>query len=477
MIIDLLGGTYEQRFKDWNSQRTINWYPKVTSGEEKNKTKMSLTPRLGLTQFTDLSGNTVRALFTARSLGQERCFAVAGNTLYEILYDGSNVSRGTLTGMADRTKVYMTLNNNDELMIQDPLAGYVLDLTDNSLVKITDEDYPKGNTLDYADGYNIISDVNGRVTFSNLGQATSWDGLNFFTPSFKADKVKAVLTFREEIYCFGDETIEIYINDGTTPFIRQARTSLYYGLTARDSVSSWHGGVFFLGKSKTGGSEVYMMGNNYALKPLSTPAISQLLNRATNEDAESYVLSTKDGHIFYHLHLPALKTTLVYDMTTGLWHERQSQRPYSGADGSFDRDMYRGRCHTLFKGIDLFGDWYSGKIFKEEGKLDDGNIRTLERISSVFHNELKFISVYELELDINAGLLDGSVIHLTYSLNGGNTFEPERLIEVGALGEYDNRVIVPKLGTARNWVIKFKVTDPIDVTIMQARVRGAYGSW
>ena len=477
MIIDLLGGSYQYRFKDWNSQRTINWYPKVT--EEKNKTNMSLVPRPGLTQYCNLTGDSVRGLFTARTLTQERCFAVVGTSLWEINYDRSGTLRGALTGMTvgGRSKVYMALNNNSELMIQDTQAGYIFDLTTNTLTQITDLDYPKGTTLDYADGYFIISDANGRVSFCELGNGLNWDGFDFFTPTFKPDRVVAVMTFREEVYCFGDETIEVYINDGETPFIRQSRTSIYYGLTARDSVAAWHGGAFFLGKSHNGGSDVYMMGTNYALNPISTPAIAQRINEATNEDAEGFVQCSKDGHIFYHLHLPALNTTLVYDMLSGMWHERQSQNPAVDVDGSRRDDMFRGRNFTTFKGMNLYGDWYSGKIFLEDTSVstDDGNIRVLKRTSPVFHTELKFISVYDLELDINSGF--SGTMMIKWSIDGGNTFEPEHFVTLGAVGHYDNKVVINKLGTARNWVIDFTVTDPVDIIVMQSAVRTTIGSW
>lgn len=486
MIIDLLGGSYEHRFKDWNTQRTINWYPKITDqkSQEKNKTQMALFPRQGLTQFVNLGGNSVRGLFTARTLTQERCFAVVGTNLYEIKYDLSSALIGALTGMSVNSKVYMAVNGNSQLMIQDALAAYVFDMTTNVLTKVTDIDYPGGTTLDYSDGYFIISDNNGRVSFSELNSGFNWDGFNFFTPTFKPDKVKAVVAFREEIYCFGDETIEVYINDGISPFIRQSRTSMYFGLTARDSIATHQSGVFFLGKSRTGGSEVYIMGSNYALTPISSPAISNRLNTYVNEDAEGFIMSTTDGHIFYHLHLPSLQTTLVYDVTTGLWHERQSERPYPDADGSRVQDMYRARNHTTFKGYNLFGDWFSGKIFKESGTTDDGNIRVLKRISSVFHNELKYISVYRIEFDVNSGSSatatgqGSSPIMMTkYSMDGGVTFEPEEFLSLGALGQYTERVQINNLGTSRNWVVDFSVTDPVDVVVKQAVVHGSFGAF
>lgn len=490
MIIDLIGGTYEHRFKDWNSQRTINWFPKITDqkSQEKNKTQIALIPRPGLSQFVDLTGDAVRGLFTARTLTQERCFAVVGTTLYEIHYDGSSTSRGALTGMAtgSRSKVYMALNGAGELMIQDVLAGYIFNMLTNTLTRITDADYPRGTTLDFADGYFIISDSNGRVSFSDLNAGTSWDGLDFFTPTFKPDKVKAIATFREEIYCFGDITIEIYINDGTTPFIRQSRSSVYSGLKDRDSVAVHQSGMFFRGKSQSGGSEVYLMGSDYSINPLNAP---DPITKYEPEDAEGFVQSTTEGHIFYHLHLPGLNTTFVYDITTGMWHERQSLRPFPDSDGSKPQDMFRGRMHTFFKGINLYGDWWSGKIFKEDFDVstDDGNIRLLKRVSSVFHSELKYISVYRLEFDMNSGLASANapatgqgsapVMTLKYSINGGNTFEPEEFIELGDLGEYDYRVQSRNLGTARNWVISFEISDPIDIIIMQAVVHGAFGAY
>ncbi len=483
MQIDLLGGSYEHRFRDWNSQRTINWMPVIADQKEKDKTQMALIPRPGLSQFASGTGECVRGLFTALTLTQERCFAVIGTSLYEITYDGTMSLLGALTGMSvgSASMVYMAVNGNSQIMIQDTLAGYVFDMLTNTLTKITDADYPGGTTLDYADGYFIISDNNGRVSFSELNAGLNWNGFNFFTPTFKPDRVRAIRAYREEIYCFGDETIEVYINDGTTPFVRQSRTSMYYGITAKDSLAVHHSGVFFLGRSPTGGSEVYMLGTDYSLTPLSSPAISTRLNTQENTDAEGFVQSTKDGHILYHLHLPALNTTLVYDITTGMWHERMSLRPYANDNGSSDQNMYRGRLHTYFKGMNLYGDWHSGKIFKEDYTVstDDGLIRLLKRISSVFHSERKYISVYSLEFDMNSGFgnTTAPVMMLQYSKDGGNTFESEEFITLGNQGEYDYTVQANNLGTARDWVISMSISDPIDIMLMQAEVHGAYGTF
>lgn len=490
MIIDLLGGSYPQKYLDWNNERSINWYPvaKANKFNEKDKTPLALYPRPGLSVFATITGDCVRGLFTARTLTQERCFAVVSNVLYEIDQSGGTTNRGTLTNMltGSKSKVYMEVNGNSELMIQDAAAAYIYNLSTDTLTEITDVNYPGGKTLAFADGYLIIADNEGRVSFSELNDAATWGASNVFTPTFKADKVLAAHTFREEIYCFGEETIEIYLNDGSSPFVRQARTSLYYGLSAKDSVAPWHGGFFFVGSSRFGESEVYMLGADYSPQQISTPAISNFINTDGGaKDAEGYVQYSKDGHIFYHLHLPSKNTTLVYDATINMWHERQSLNPIPDVDGEKHDDMYRGRLHTNFAGKNLYGDWFSGIILVEDNTVntDAGNVRKLKRISPVFNNERKYISVYQLEFDMNTGFGTTTgqgvdpVMIFKYSLDGGNTFENEQLVKLGALGEYDFRAQINGLGTARDWVLSFEITDPIDITVMQARATGTFGSW
>jgi hypothetical protein len=493
MIIDLLGGSYEYRFKDWNSQRTINWYPKLTDqqSQEKNKTQIALIPRYGLTQFASVAGNSVRGLFAARVLNVERCFAVVDTSLYEVFQNGSMTLLGALTGMSvgSRSKVYMAVNNTGQLMIQDPLAGYIFNLQTNVLTQIststfTDAQgnvclYPGGTSLDYADGYFVISGNDGRIYFSEIGDGTSWPAFNFFTPSFKPNKMKAIRMYREEVYCFGEETIEIYINDGVTPFSRQFRTSSYYGLAATDSVAIHQAGAFFLGRSPTGTFEAYLMGPDYSLTPLSFP-IDYLLSKQNCDDAEGFVQVANDGAIFYHLHLPQLHTTFVYDVTTHMWHERQSRRPWPDEDGRYPQDMYRPRSVVTFNGLTLSGDWYSGAIMFEDQTVstDLGNINKFERRSSILTDQLNYISVYRIEFDVNAGYGNTDpVMMVSYSKDSGNTYEQEEMLQLGALGQYDYRAVVNKLGTARNWVIKIIVTDPVPVIVMQAIAHGNFGTF
>lgn len=489
VIIDILGPTAPQRFVDWNNQRTINWYPVLEAKGEKDKTQSALFPRPGLSSFATPTGSVVRGLFTAKTLTSERCFAVVDTTLYEITSDGTATSLGSLSNLlsGSSSRVNMEVNGNGEVFIQDTAGAYVFDMDTDTLTAVTDADYPGGSTVTFTDGYFVIADNNHRVSFSELNNGLSWSALDVFTPTFKADPVRAVVAYREELYCFGAETIEIYINDGSSPFSRQARSSIYYGLKAPQSLAVWHGGCAFVGSSRFGETQIYSLNPDYTIAPISTPAICNFINSkgADLSNCEGYIEYSKDGHIFYVLHVPNLETTLVYDFTTQQWHERRSKRPYPDVDGESKQDMFRGKVYTNFKGMNLYGDRYSGTIFKEDYDtyLDGTEAITRLRRGPVFNKELTYISVYELELDLNSGFgaTTGQgtdpILQFRYSMDGGNTFEPEEYIQLGRLGVYDYRVKINKLGTARNWVIEFSMTDPVPVAIMQARASGVFGSW
>ncbi len=87
------------------------------------------------------------------------------------------------------------------------------------------------------------------------------------------------------------------------------------------------------------------------------------------------------------------------------------------------------------------------------------------------------VAVIPSGMGTTTGQGSSPVMMVRYSVDGGNTFEPEEMLLLGALGQYDTRVSTNNLGTARNWVIDFSVSDPVDVIVVQALARGSFGSW
>ena len=506
MLADIVGGSYKGRYISMNPQRTINWYiQKDQLQDEETKYKQALLCFPGLSLFTDTLKTRARKIYVARTISYTRCFVVANNFLFEIFTDGTNNNIGQMTSIPDDiTSIWMECNDNNQVMISNSLASYCFDMSTNILTKITNVNLP-GNIdyLSYSEGY-ILATAGGRVYY-NLNDITTWDALNVFTPTSSADKTLAAVVWRDNVHCFGQETIVQYINDGTTPFSKQNQTTLNIGLYVIASLSVFHDGIVFVGMTKKGQYRVFYY-NGSECVPVSIPSIEWQLNSpptiqnqtwdmlttftwdswydawgSSVETMYSEIQYSKDGHIFYYLTIPPIRTTFVYDLTTKEWVERQS---YSTAGGNVNRE-FRGTSLVNFSGLDLWTDLYSGKIYKEDFSVstEDSNTITRIRISQLFSEEKKNISIYEFELDCTTGVGLTTVpattanINFYYSRDGGNTYSSAVSLSTGVAGDFNIRTRARSIGTARNWVFKLELTDPADIMLQSGIIHGVIDSY
>jgi hypothetical protein len=258
MQFDMIGGSYTARYTAVNPRRTVNWYVHKQQLDQKDKTDEALYPFSGLTSFADLSGSTtIYRMFNARTLVDDRLFAASDNILYEIDSTGTVTNRGTMTDMTGTTTKWMACNGNRQLMIANEAAGYIFNLATNTLSKITDGDYPSSVTcLSYMQGYFLVVS-GGRVYFSNLNDGTAWTATDVFTPASSPDNTVAAIAWRDEVHCFGSETIEVYRNDGSTPFVQVAGRTIPVGVVSATVINSYSDGFIFLGRTKWGEVNVY----------------------------------------------------------------------------------------------------------------------------------------------------------------------------------------------------------------------------
>ena len=492
MELDIIGGNYQHRFQNINPQKTINWYVVSKTNIEGNKTLHSLFPTPGLTRKFTITGNRVRGIYVATDLTTNRCFAVIDDTLWELFKDGTTTSRGTFTnGVNSTLPVYFTVNTNNQLGIFD--GGSCADYLDSYTI-VTNNGNLIGNTFNLSTNtLSTISDVDfpneaadrGRVYFSNSNDTTAWAAADVFTPTFKADSCIRVIAFREELYCFGKETMEIYLNDGTTPFTRREGTSLLYGLVASHSVAQHANGIIFLGRSNRGQPAVYELTHDYKVQQISPHSVSWQIGKNVHlEDCIGYIQENKEGHIFYYLHIPGADTTLVYDNINNEWHERKSTKPYSLTDGTTEQGMFRGNCYVNWDGLHLFGDRYSGNIFVEDYDVftEDSLMIARRRDGIIYTQEYRPLSIDRVEIDINSGAGattgQGNDPQLMFqvSKDKGMTYGNKRFIPLGALGDYSKRVRIHGLGIAEHWGFRFELTDPIACVIVGATANGSFGA-
>lgn len=506
MKFDIVGGSYRNRYIAVDPEQTINWYVhKIIMEGDQDKEKHALYSFPGLTQFADTTLTNGRSIFVARSIGYERCFTVWDNVLYELDELGTLTSRGTMSAMtSDSTSVYMAVNGNHQVMICSASASYIFNMSTDVLTQITDGDFPSNPTyLTYTQGYFVVT-AGGRVYYSALNDGTSWDGADVFTPTALADPCLAAVVWRDDLHCFGSESIEIYINDGATPFVKQDRSTINIGVVAVDTISVFESGILFLGRMRNGQKKVYYY-NGQTCTAVSNFDIDWQLNNPSTlggetwENLDTYTWDnwfdawdagdltsyaelqySKDGHVFYYLTVPSLNTTYVFDVSTQEWVERQSINPTSS-----QQKFFRCRHLTNFKGINLWTDLWTGKIFKEDftSATEDGNVLTRTRIGRVWSEEKKNIAIYEFEVDstTGSGLIStpatAANMAFYYSRNGGNTYSSATNLSTGASGVYTQRPRTFKIGQARDWAFKLVVTDAADLCINAVYVRGTVSAY
>lgn len=513
MRLGLVSGLYTNKYVAVNTRNVINWmiHKDLMEGEE-SKYKKSLMAFPGLVSLVDTGGTVARGIYVARTLTYNRCFAVVNQTLYEIALDGTATSRGTLTNLTGDDRVWMRVNGNNQMMIAGFAASYSYDLSTDTLSQITDGDFPGSVTyLDYSVGYMFICS-GGRVWYSDLNSTVNWTASSVFTPIASADNVMAAVIWKDDIYCFGSESIETYINDGTTPFVKQVKTTMPIGLVAVNSIQVTEHGIIFLGKTKTGQAKVYLYDGQSVepLSPLSTsyavnnPSVLSTMTETTwdadtglwdddntpwewigsdafnNSQIYADLTYTKYGNALYHLTIPQSHATYVFDLITKEWVERQSLNP-----GTSSQTRYRGFQTVNFQGMNLVLDIFSGKVFYESYDVitEDSQVVTRTVVSGILHNEKKNVGIYEVEVDMTTGVglqatpATAANVSLYYSRDGGNTYSSAISLSTGASGSYYQRPRVGSLGTARDWVFKLVLTDKADLAINDILIHGQVNSF
>jgi hypothetical protein len=266
--------------------------------------------------------------------------------------------------------------------------------------------------------------------------------------------------------------------------------------------------VFWLGADARGQGIVYRAQGYQAVR-VSTHAVEFAIQQYGNlADAVAYTYQ-QDGHTFYVLNFTDADTTWVFDAATGAWHERAGFR-----NGDFKR--HRGNCHARFDGEPIIGDYENGRLyaFNLDVYADAGATQKWLRswralptgannLNRTAHHSLQIdcetgvgLSGYalndqqflaselsqilqtelgqDIELDVNYTVGANPQLMLRWSDDGGHTWNGERQVSMGRIGQYGTRAIFRRLGMTlklRDRVYEVSGTDPVKVAIMGAELQ------
>lgn len=458
---------YQSQSLDHSAQRVVNFYAETSPKNAKSFVPIFGTP--GIKSFATPGNGPIRGMHVMDDL----LYVVSGTELISVSSSATEVDLGDIDGSG---RVGMA-DNGTELVIVNGTQGWTYD-TSNGLVEITDTDFLNCSTVTFQDGYFIFERAGtGSFFISAINDGTSYATLDIATAASAPDDTIAVLSDHRELFLFGDDSIEVWINTGATfPFERMEGGSIERGCAAKYSPAKEDNSVFFLGDNL----KVYRI-SQYVPEEISTFAVADKISGyTTTNDASGYCYS-QQGHTFYVLTFPTEKVTWVYDINTSLWHERESFDSEGETLGRWRVSAFPTISvakPSLVYGKVLVGDYLTNAVGElDPDTYDEYGVEMAAYVTSVpVHGDRRNIVVKRFEVDVESGvgLTTGQgsnpKIMLMWSRDGGHQWSNEYWRDLGKIGGYLRRAFWNQLGSGRQWVFQLRISDPVKRTIIAAHV-------
>lgn len=440
--------SYQSRSLDLSAQRLVNLYAESAPADAKAPVSVFGSP--GIRTFATAGVGPIRGMHVMGSV----LYVVSGTALYSVTAAAVATNLGSIAGVG---RVSMA-DNGTQLCIVNGAQGYIY-TTSGGLVQITDPDFQAADTVTYQDGYFIFSRAGtGQFFISALNDGTAYSATDFATAEGNPDNLVAVKSNHRELCLLGEKTMEFWFNSGDTfPFDRISGSFQERGCAAAHSVADEDNTLFWLADDLT-----VRRAEGYRPVRISTHAMEDAIEKYTNVSEAFGFFYTIGGHKLYHLTFPN-QATWVYDIATGMWHERES----------FGLSHWRANSYASVYGTHLVGDTESGTIgeldldeFQEYGSTMQG-IATSAPIAKASSDKRRlFMSRFELDIESGVGLTTGQgsdpQVELDWSDDGGHTWsnrKPWR--SMGALGKRRTRLIWRRMGSFRERVLRVTVADPV----------------
>lgn len=463
-IVPLFGLGQQGKAPTVTAQRHLNLFAEFVPDADKTKVAFYGTP--GWTLFSSANGDTpIRGWIAIDDL----IYYVHRGTFYSINNAGTRTSIGTLNTTSGKVDLAY---DGAVIMIVDGTNGYTYTIASTTFAQISDGQFPNGaNTCTWLAAQFVCDAGDGSDSFYISPDGSSWDALDFASAETAPDGLVRVFADHGEILLFGTATLEPWGNVGAQdfPFAAIQGGVQEVGLAARWALCKFDSGIAFLGKNKQGQVQVYRM-DGYQLRPISTPEIEALIN-AYAAVSDATMMSFMDrGHPFLILNFPTPSKSWMYDATTKLWSPRES-----GLNGA----RFSGELAIDFLNKIRMSDYSSGNIYTLSATTytENGTAIAREIVGKHFFSNYDRVVVDELRVDFETGvgLATGQGNNpqamLSYSKDNGRTWSAEAWKSIGMIGQYLDRVVWRRLGVARDWLFKIRITDPVPVVITGAYVR------
>lgn len=451
------GPSYTSQSPNVDFERCANLYPELIEGQGKSQFALYPTPGLDLAVTLPTNAPVVAMIqVPGTSGGAYRTFAVSGRGFYEIfgspgigfgftlLGTMSGGNPATLPG--DCSMTYGAATGGIGMLIASGGSTYSFLLATNTFaVAVTG--LTQVGKVGYCDGFFLATEAPGNtIAASSPLDPTTWPGASVAQIAVFPDFIVDMAVNQRQVWFFGQTASVVYYDSGNFPFPLDVIQGSYIehgaiqggGALTGTTVQKLDNSLFWLGISELGQGIVWRA-NGYTPQRVSNHAVEFAIQKYASEvvvldnqlqttgiqDATAYVYQDQ-GHAFYVLYFPSANAkrgaTWVYDVATGMWHERFFLNPADGLEYA-----HRSQCHALLTDntnsplAHLVGDWEStGNIYQMQiptfsdstttgattwnFATDFGNPIQRVRRSPYISTEKEWIVHREFQLDMETGI-------------------------------------------------------------------------
>lgn len=454
--IDIVDESYTSRSLPLSAQVSRNLYPEIV---KTGKTSSALHSFPGKKLFSTGSGAN-RGLHTWSG----SVYAVNGTSLYKIDSSGTQTSLGSISGTARcvfaGSASYLYIVSN----------GLVWRTDGTTVSSVTDSDLESPNSVAFLNSTLIYDGNDGRFVTSDPGDGSAVDSLNYATAEALPDDLVRVYVFNQQLYLMGESSIEPWYNSGvgSPPFDRIEGGISQIGISGTYAVTNTDKALYFLGSDKT----AYRL-EGYAPVQISTIAINHAIeNYSDTSDCFAYSLKL-EGMSFVVFQFPTANKTWAYVEESNAWIELSS-----GVTGG--RDVANGYTYAYNK--HLVSDYQNGNLYELDLNTydDNGSTYIRERVLKPFSSidlgapgKRVTISKVELIIETGVGLATGQGVAPVFMMSistDGKTWSEEKQVSPGVLGDYTKKVEYYKQISGYEFMVKIRISDPINVSIHSASI-------
>lgn len=450
MRIPLFGTGTASGQKQVTVRKTVGMYWERRG--ETEKAPMVAVPFPGVATFATLAKSPIRAIGVAPS---GYAIVVANNSIYRVTNSPTITEIGSIGSTDSSVRPTIAFGDGGIAVI---VAGSEMRRWNGSAMTTPSLGFTPG-TCAWIGGYFVVS-VSASNQFYISTDGSTWT--DFASAEASPDRLVSVVATRNELFAFGESTIEVWTQTGDAdfPFARINGATSSIGSRSDRSISLVAGVPHFFARSADGRGFIARM-NGYTPERISTDDIDRQLPAYGSDHTINGVGFTWNGHPMYQV-TRHNQWTKVYDTATGLWF-----------------DITDAAAHKVIHGQEWLGSVFGGGGAGDQAiyRYDDGSHNLPKRqiiTDHVVSPDGERFTVDSLRLDMSTNVdAAEKQVSLKVSRDGGLGWGGTQSVGLGTTTGPQKKVEFRRLGRARSFTFDLEFPTDVPITVHSASLNAS----